>query len=39
VILKLVILHDAAKTINNSEWSFVGFLKKEQKPVSFKKTK
>jgi len=35
VILKMVILHDAIKTIQNSV--FVFFPKKERKPVSFKK--
>jgi len=36
LILKMVILHDAIKTIQNRV--FVFFLKKEQKPVSFQKT-
>jgi len=33
VILKIVILHDAIKTIQNG--AFALFLKKEHKPVSF----
>ena len=36
VMLKMVILHDALKTIQNRVFMF--FLKKEQKPVSFQKT-
>ena len=34
VILKMVILHDAIKIIQNRVFVFF-FLKKEQKPVSF----
>jgi len=36
-ILKMVILHDAIKTIQNRV--YVIYLNKEQKPVSFQKTK
>jgi len=36
VILKMVILHDAIKTIQNRVFVFF-FLKKEQKAISFQK--